>query len=75
MLILKDSKPGKPLLLHEEPIYLNDKIFTNYETVVFEDSNITTVIEGINTADTDAQYQKRPHGVNHEKKKGKPSLA
>ena len=38
-------------------IYLNDKIFTNYETVVFEDSNITTVIEGINTADTDAQYQ------------------
>jgi 4-methylaminobutanoate oxidase (formaldehyde-forming) len=26
MLVLKDSKPGFPLLLHEEPIYLNDKI-------------------------------------------------
>jgi glycine cleavage system aminomethyltransferase T len=26
MLVLKDSKPGYPLLLHEEPIYLNDKI-------------------------------------------------
>jgi len=26
MLSLKDSKPGEPLLLHEEPIYLNDKI-------------------------------------------------
>ena len=23
---LKDSKPGKPLLLHDEPIYLNNKI-------------------------------------------------
>ena len=26
MLSLKDSKPGAPLLLHEEPIYLGDKI-------------------------------------------------
>ena len=26
MLALKDSIPGKPLLLHEEPIYLNDQI-------------------------------------------------
>ncbi|MDC0641882.1 FAD-dependent oxidoreductase, partial [Candidatus Pelagibacter sp.] len=26
MLALKESKPGKPLLLHEEPIYLDDKI-------------------------------------------------
>ena len=26
MLALEDSKPGKPLLLHEEPIYLDDKI-------------------------------------------------
>ena len=26
MLSLKESKPGHPLLLHEEPIYLNDKI-------------------------------------------------
>ena len=26
MLSLIDSKPGKPLLLHEEPIYLNNKI-------------------------------------------------
>ena len=26
MFTLKDSKPGKPLLLHEEPIYLEDKI-------------------------------------------------
>tara|TARA_B100000787_G_C15993570_1_gene206929 strand:- start:323 stop:589 length:267 start_codon:yes stop_codon:yes gene_type:complete len=26
MLSLKDSKPGTPLLLHEEPIYLNNKI-------------------------------------------------
>ncbi|WP_415315654.1 GcvT family protein [Candidatus Pelagibacter sp. Uisw_137] len=26
MLSLKDSKPGTPLLLHEEPIYLEDKI-------------------------------------------------
>ena len=26
MFTLKDSKPGEPLLLHEEPIYLEDKI-------------------------------------------------
>ena len=26
MLSLKDSKPGTPLLLYEEPIYLEDKI-------------------------------------------------
>jgi glycine cleavage system aminomethyltransferase T/glycine/D-amino acid oxidase-like deaminating enzyme len=26
MLTLKESKPGEPLLLHEEPIYLDDKI-------------------------------------------------
>ena len=26
MLTLKDSKPGSPLLLHDEPIYLKDKI-------------------------------------------------
>ncbi len=26
MFALKDSKPGQPLLLHEEPIYLDDKI-------------------------------------------------
>ncbi len=26
MLTLKDNKPGSPLLLHDEPIYLNDKI-------------------------------------------------
>ncbi len=26
MLTLKDSKPGKPLMLHDEPIYLNKKI-------------------------------------------------
>jgi 4-methylaminobutanoate oxidase (formaldehyde-forming) len=26
MMILKDNRPGEPLLLHEEPIYLDDKI-------------------------------------------------
>ncbi len=26
MFTLKDSKPGKPLLLHDEPIYLDKKI-------------------------------------------------
>ena len=26
MLILKDSTPGQPLLLHEEPIYLENEI-------------------------------------------------
>ena len=26
MFTLKDSKPGEPLLLHDEPIYLEDKI-------------------------------------------------
>ena len=26
MFVLKDSKPGNPLLLHDEPIYLEDKI-------------------------------------------------
>ena len=26
MFALKDSKPGEPLLLHDEPIYLEDKI-------------------------------------------------
>ena len=26
MLVLEDGSPGKPLLLSEEPIYLNDKV-------------------------------------------------
>ena len=26
MFVLKDNKPGQPLLLHDEPIYLDDKI-------------------------------------------------
>ena len=26
MMVLKNNKPGQPLLLHEEPIYLGDKI-------------------------------------------------
>ena len=26
MFVLRDSKPGEPLLLHEEPIYLDNKI-------------------------------------------------
>ena len=26
LLALKDSKPGEPLLLHDEPIYLNNEI-------------------------------------------------
>ena len=26
MLCLKESKPGEPLILHDEPIYLDDKI-------------------------------------------------
>ena len=26
MLVLKDSKPGNPLALHEEPIYIEDRI-------------------------------------------------
>ena len=26
MFTLKESQPGKPLLLHDEPIYLGDKI-------------------------------------------------
>ena len=38
-------------------VYLNDKVFTNLETVVFKESNIITNIDGINTSDTDAQYQ------------------
>ena len=38
-------------------VYLNDRKFVNYENVVFEESNITTTIEGINTLDTDGKYQ------------------
>ena len=38
-------------------VYLNDKVFTNLETVVFKESNITTNLDGINTTDTDARYQ------------------
>ena len=26
MFVLEDSKPGRPLLLHDEPIYLDDRI-------------------------------------------------
>tara|TARA_R100000655_G_scaffold18831_1_gene39547 strand:- start:3913 stop:11277 length:7365 start_codon:yes stop_codon:yes gene_type:complete len=38
-------------------VYLNDKVFTNLENVEFKESNIITNIDGINTSDTDAQYQ------------------
>ena len=26
MFVLKENKPGKPLILHDEPIYIGDKI-------------------------------------------------
>ena len=29
MLTLKDSEPGKPLLTHDEPIYLENKMFNS----------------------------------------------
>ena len=53
MLVLKESKPGEPLLLHEEPIYLDDNIIGkttsgnysfNYEENIsfgFVNSNLT----------------------------------
>ena len=37
-------------------VYLNDQRFVNYEKVTFEDSNITTFIEGINNSNTEGNY-------------------
>ena len=38
-------------------VYLNGIKFIKNETVIFKESNITTYIDGINTSDTDGQYQ------------------
>ena len=38
-------------------IYLNEKRFTQYEEVVFQESNITTTLQAINEGTTDGQYQ------------------
>ena len=38
-------------------VYLNGIKFLKNETVIFKESNITTYIDGINTSDTDGQYQ------------------
>ena len=38
-------------------VYLNDKKFEEFEVVDFEESNITTTIEGINLSETEGQYQ------------------
>ena len=38
-------------------VYLNRSKFIKGETVKFEESNITTSVEGLNTSDTDGQYQ------------------
>ena len=38
-------------------VYLNDRVFELNETVKFDESNITTTVEGINTVETDGKYQ------------------
>jgi len=38
-------------------VYLNDKKFEEFEVVDFQESNITTTIEGINLSETEGQYQ------------------
>ena len=38
-------------------VYLNDRIFELNEDVVFDESNINTTVEGINTVETDGKYQ------------------
>ena len=38
-------------------VYLNGVKLLKNETVIFQESNITTSIDGINTSDTDGQYQ------------------
>tara|TARA_B100001094_G_scaffold252306_1_gene250301 strand:+ start:18727 stop:26040 length:7314 start_codon:yes stop_codon:yes gene_type:complete len=37
-------------------VYLNENRFVNFEKVRFEESNITTFIEGINNSDTEGSY-------------------
>ena len=38
-------------------VYLNEKRFSKYEDVVFQESNITTTLQAINEGTTDGQYQ------------------
>ncbi len=56
MFVLKDSKPGEPLLLHEEPIYLEDKIIgrtTSGNYSFFFDKNLSFgYVNSGNTIDT-----------------------
>ncbi len=56
MFTLKDSKPGQPLLLHEEPIYLDDKIIGrttsgNY-SFCFDKNLSFGYVNSVNTIDT-----------------------
>ncbi len=56
MFTLKDSKPGEPLLLHEEPIYLDDKIIgrtTSGNYSFYFDKNLSFgYVNSGNTIDT-----------------------
>jgi len=48
-------------------VYLNDKKFVNYEQVTFQESNIVTRIDGINTSDNEAKYQNITKSYNLDK--------
>ena len=45
MFTLKDSKPGEPLLLHDEPIYTDDKIIHTYDLNRMYDPKIVCMVQ------------------------------
>ena len=78
MLSLKNSKPGEPLLLHDEPIYLEDKIigqttsgnysFNFKKNISFGYINSNNSIEDIKNKKLFIEVEKQKYAVNLELK-------
>ena len=78
MLSLKNSKPGEPLLLHDEPIYLEDKIigqttsgnysFNYNKNISFGYINLNNSIKDIKNKKLFIEVEKQKYPVNLELK-------
>ncbi len=78
MLTLKDSRPGEPLLLHEEPIYINDKIvgrttsgnysFCFNKNLSFGYINGNVSEEDLERADIFIEIEKKKHAASFQTK-------
>ena len=70
MFTLKESEPGNPLLLHDEPIYINDKIIGRSTSGNYSFNFKKNLVFGyINNDYSDEEFQNRNLFIEVEKKK------